>query len=99
MISQSKLLSVLVSEKVGNKQFALFCTWSCYIIGQGVILIMTILKIVKDGNTYRFTDVIKVGDHYLAHQILDDNTIGKMEHRITMEEYNSGLLVEADTIT
>lgn len=58
---------------------------------------MTILKIVKDGNTYRFTDVIKVGDHYIAHQIRDDNTIGKMEHRITMEEYNSGTISDQES--
>jgi len=55
---------------------------------------MKMLTVVKDGFTYRFTDIVQVGDHYLAHQIRDDNTIGKMEHRITQEEYNFGTLSE-----
>lgn len=62
------------------------------------MLIMKILTIVKDGVTYKFTDVIQVGDHFLAHQIRDDKTIGKMEHRITTEEYNCGIFIETDEI-
>lgn len=57
---------------------------------------MKILTISKNGFTYRFTDIIRVGDHYLAHQIRDDNTVGKMEHRITQEEYDSGTFTETD---
>lgn len=57
---------------------------------------MKILQIVRDGFTYRFTDLIQVGDHYLAHQIRDDNTVGKMEHRITPQEYNNGMITESD---
>ncbi len=55
---------------------------------------MKVLTVVKDGATYRFTDIMKSGDHYLAHQIRDDNTIGKMEHRITQQEYDSGTLTD-----
>lgn len=55
---------------------------------------MQVLTVMKDGATYRFTDIIKSGDHFLAHLIRDDNTIGKMEHRITQQEYDSGTLTD-----
>lgn len=57
---------------------------------------MKILTVIRDGFTYRFTDLVQVSDHYLAHQIRDDNTVGKMEHRITMQEYNSGTVTESN---
>ena len=53
---------------------------------------MEVLTVIKDGATYRFTDIVKSGDHYLAHQIRDDNTVGKMEHRITQQEYDNGTM-------
>lgn len=57
---------------------------------------MKILTIVKNEGTYRFTDVIKVGDHYIGRLIRDDNTVGKMEHRITQKEYDSGTISESE---
>lgn len=57
---------------------------------------MKVLIVVRDGFTYRFTDLLKVEDHYLAHQIRDDNTVGKMEHKITLQEYNDGTINESD---
>ena len=57
---------------------------------------MQVLMVVKDGAVYRFTDIIKSGDHYLAHLIRDDNTVGKMEHRITQQEYDSGTLADSN---
>ena len=58
---------------------------------------MKILTIVKNEGTYRFTDVIKVGDHYIGRLVRDDNTVGKMEHRITQQEYDSGMVTEIRT--
>lgn len=57
---------------------------------------MKILTIVKNDGTYRFTDVIKVDGHYIGRLIRDDNTVGKMEHRITQEEYESGTVSETE---
>ena len=54
-----------------------------------------IVSAVEDGITYRFTDIKKSGDHYLAHLIHDDNTVGKMEHRIT-QEYDNGTFSDTD---
>ena len=57
---------------------------------------MKVLTVTRDGSIYKFTDIILIGDHYLAHQIRDDNTIGKMEHRITKEEYENGTILDTD---
>ena len=57
---------------------------------------MKVLTVIRNGFVYRFTDLVQVGDHYLAHQIRDDNSIGKMEHRITQQEYNSGEISDVD---
>ena len=59
-------------------------------------MVMKVLTIVNNGVTYRFTDVIKADDHYLAHLIRDDNTIGKMEHRITQQEFLNGTFSETE---
>ena len=57
---------------------------------------MKALTIMNNGVNYRYTDVIKVDDHYLAHLVRDDGTNGKMEHRITQQEYSNGILSESN---
>jgi hypothetical protein len=56
----------------------------------------TIYTIVKNGTAYRFTDIVNHGTHYSAKQILDNGSIGKMVHRITMQEMETATTEQTD---
>ena len=53
-----------------------------------------VCTIVKDGVTYRFTDIVNHGSHYSARQILDNGKPGKMILRITLEEMKTAVKEE-----
>ena len=50
--------------------------------------IMTKVYTVQNSNgTYRFSDLCDKGTHYTARQVLDDNRLGRMRHRISKTEF------------
>jgi hypothetical protein len=50
-----------------------------------------IITIIRNGVTYRFTDIVDHGTHYSARQVLDNGKPGKMIHHITLEEMETAI--------
>jgi hypothetical protein len=55
-----------------------------------------VITIIRNGVTYRFTDIINHGTHYSAKQVFDNGSIGKMVHRITLEEMEQATTEQTD---